>query len=331
MSWKESFWLMIVGGILCIASLGCLILSSLSGIFFLLMMLCYIIFGMIILGVGCYVAWSVKNPFFILNGIIFGLFVALCLVFTWCSIKLNPSNNYFIFGTINFNTEFLSILITIIVIFTLSAIFLVASRMKNKGVQTLFCCFQIVLIAAYCILFSVVGTKSYSDNTLSDYDFSSMQTEYRALNNANIYYFDTTNCAWPIQIRSIQLPLGKFQEGEELYLLSSTKLYGYFEVSNGEKCGYVKEEELEPLYTTSWQAKDDQVPIYEAIPYEVQTANAGKATLHKKGDQIVGYLRLGESFTKRSESKNGILIETSSGIIGYVDSGSVEEVKTPIE
>ena len=123
----------------------------------------------------------------------------------------------------------------------------------------------------------------------------------------------------------------KFQEGEELYLLSSTKLYGYFEVSNGEKCGYVKEEELEPLYTTSWQAKDDQVPIYEAIPYEVQTANAGKATLHKKGDQIVGYLRLGESFTKRSESKNGILIETSSGIIGYVDSGSVEEVKTPIE
>lgn len=323
--------MMVIFAIAILASAGWLFISSLSSICFGLMMLCYIILGIYILGSSIKITFSKGNPLFIISGIFFGLFTAFGLIFTWSSIELNPSNEYYFWGKIDFNTEFLSIILATIIICILFLLDNIAKKSDSLGTQSLICLFEIIVIVIYCILFAIVGTKSYSDNTLKEYDFAAMQTEYRIKEKTKIYYFDSMGACWPIQLNFIQVPFGSFDEGEEVYELSSYTYNGCREVSNGKKCGYVKEEDLEPLYTYSWQSKLDQVPVYEAIPYEVQTVNAGTAIFYNKGDQIIGYLSIGETFEKRGDTNDGILVETSDGVFGYVDRESVEEVKNPIE
>lgn len=313
------------------ASAGWLFLSNLSNICFVLMMLCYLISGIFIFGSGIKNAFSKKNPLFFISGVFFGIFTAFGLVFTWSSMELNPSDDYYILGNIHFNTEFLSILITLGIIMILFLFQYTAKKSEHAGTQSLCCLLEIIIIIIYCAFFTVVGTKSYSDNTVKEYDFSTMQTEYRIKDKAKIYYFDSSGASWPVQLDFLQLPFGSFDKDEEVYELSSYTYNGCREVSDGKKCGFVKKEDLVSLYTYSWQAKADQVPIYEALPYEVQTVNAGTATFYNRGEKIVGYLSEGETFEKRGDTSNGILAETSDGIFGYVDREEVEQVKKPIE
>lgn len=92
-----------------------------------------------------------------------------------------------------------------------------------------------------------------------------------------------------------------------------------------------EKEDLVSLYTYFSQAKADQVPIYEALSSEVQTVNAGTAAFYNRGEKIVGYLSEGETFEKRGDTSNGILVETSDETFGYMDRKKVEQVKKPIE
>ena len=323
--------MIVVFAIAILASAGWLLLSNLSDICFLLMMISYIILGIYILGSGVKEAFSKKNPLLFVTGLILGFFTAFGLVFTWSSLELNPSSEYYILGKIGFNIEFLSIVIATIIIGILFSFFILAKQSDNIVFQSVICLSEIIIIIIYCLFFTIVGTKSYSDNTLKEYDFSSMQTEYTIKKDAKIYYVDSSGASWPVQLDFLQFPFGRFDEGEEVYELSPYKNNGCIEVSNGKKCGYVKEDDLEPLYTYSWQAKTDQVPIYEAIPYEEETNNAGTITWYSKSNQIIGYLSIGENFELRGGTSDGILVETSSGMIGFVDRNSVEEIKTPID